>query len=260
MGKEPPTLFHDDELVTLSHFDKRENRYVSTIFPKIGGRLRLAHEDNQALSITTEIVQYDQSLAVISATVTTSKGKFNGFGMASAERDRFLAVAILELAESRAIARALRFAGYGVEYCGAEEVSHLEGLTNGQGRTPPSKSPPGGGAQPSPGEGNVNGDRHNQAAGTDSPHPAQPGEQPTPAGKGNNHSDSRVDKTNNHSDKPETRLTNRQLKYIITLGKNLGLDGKALDTESVKDFGVKVAHLKISEASSFIDRLSKMSK
>jgi hypothetical protein len=35
-------------------------------------------------------------------------------------------VAILELAETRAIARSLRFAGYGVEYCSAEEVSHLE--------------------------------------------------------------------------------------------------------------------------------------
>ena len=47
--------------------------------------------------------------------------------MASLERDEKIAPAILELAESRAIARSLRFAGIGVEYCSAEEVSHLNG-------------------------------------------------------------------------------------------------------------------------------------
>jgi len=51
--------------------------------------------------------------------------------MASVERDHTIAPAILELAETRAIARSLRFAGYGVEYCSAEEISHLEnGRTN----------------------------------------------------------------------------------------------------------------------------------
>ena len=34
---------------------------------------------------------------------------------------------MLELAETRSIARSLRFAGYGLEYCGAEEVSHVMG-------------------------------------------------------------------------------------------------------------------------------------
>ena len=48
--------------------------------------------------------------------------------MASSERDQEIAPAILELAETRAIARSLRFAGYGVEYCSAEEVSHLKNL------------------------------------------------------------------------------------------------------------------------------------
>ncbi len=36
---------------------------AKNIFPKIGGRLRLAHEENDQLSITTEIIKYDENLA-----------------------------------------------------------------------------------------------------------------------------------------------------------------------------------------------------
>jgi hypothetical protein len=75
---------------------------VKNIFPKIGGRLRLAHEENEQLSISTEIVRYDENLAVVRAITTTMKGSFPGFGMASVERDHTSAPAILELAETRA--------------------------------------------------------------------------------------------------------------------------------------------------------------
>jgi hypothetical protein len=34
----------------------RDGKMVKNIFPKIGGRLRLAHEENDHLSVTTEIV------------------------------------------------------------------------------------------------------------------------------------------------------------------------------------------------------------
>ncbi|MBL0710464.1 MAG: hypothetical protein JJV99_05565, partial [Colwellia sp.] len=68
----------------------------------------------------------DGKIAVIAATSITNKGQFKGLGMASEERDKKIAPAILELAERRSIARSLKFAGYGVEYCSAEEVSHLE--------------------------------------------------------------------------------------------------------------------------------------
>ena len=98
----------------------------NNLYPKVGGRLRLAHEENHQLSITTNIVKYDGKIAVVSATSATNKGSFQGLGMASTERDQEIAPAILELAETRAIARSLRFAGYGVEYCSAEEVSHLK--------------------------------------------------------------------------------------------------------------------------------------
>ena len=57
--------------------------------------------------------------------VESQRGKFNGTGTASGQRDAKLADSLVELAETRAIARALRFGGIGVEYTGAEEVSHV---------------------------------------------------------------------------------------------------------------------------------------
>lgn len=91
-------------------------------YPVVGGRLRLAHDENKSLSIETSVVQYGEEATVIQASVRTEKGTFTGLGNASVKRDRVLSNAILELAETRAIARALRFAGYGVEYTGFEEV------------------------------------------------------------------------------------------------------------------------------------------
>jgi hypothetical protein len=115
--------FREDELVTRRQ--KVNGEWVETVFPRVGGRLRLAHDSNGKLSIQTEVVQFDDSLAVVKATVSTDKGSFCGFGTASAQRDQRLADSLLELAETRSIARSLRFSGYGVEYAGAEEVSHV---------------------------------------------------------------------------------------------------------------------------------------
>lgn len=92
-------------------------------FPVVGGRLRLAHDENKLLSIETSVLYYNDESTVVHAHVKTEKGTFAGLGNASTKRDRKLANAILELAETRAIARALRFAGYGVEYTGYEEVT-----------------------------------------------------------------------------------------------------------------------------------------
>jgi hypothetical protein len=94
-------------------------------YPVVGGRLRLAHDENEkGLSIETTVIKYEDGIAVIQATVTTEKGRYNGLGNATVQRDARLKMAILELAETRAIARALRFAGYGVEYTGFEEVDY----------------------------------------------------------------------------------------------------------------------------------------
>lgn len=99
-------------------------------FPVVGGRLRLAHDENKLLSIETSVLYYNDESTVVHAHVKTEKGTFAGLGNASAKRDRKLANAILELAETRAIARALRFAGYGVEYTGYEEVNDTKSTSS----------------------------------------------------------------------------------------------------------------------------------
>ena len=208
--------FREDEIVILNHWDKREQAWVKSVHPKIAGRLRLAHEDNEHLSITSEIVKYDGNIAVVKVVSTTAKGSFPGLGMASVDRDNSIAPAILELAETRAIARSLRFAGYGVEYCSAEEISHLE---NGDAHIPDDRD----GQNVPPQEESTGGN----------------GGSPEEGGNGGE----------------SARITNKQLNYIVTLGKNLAMDSKDLDEESVKVFGVKMGYLTVVDASSFIDTL-----
>jgi len=92
--------FRDAEILVLDQM--RDGKWVKNIFPKIGGRLRLAHEENEQLSISTEIVRYDEAIAVVRATTTTMKGNFPGLWMSSIEKDHSIAPAILELAETSA--------------------------------------------------------------------------------------------------------------------------------------------------------------
>ena len=61
--------FRDDEIVILTHWDKKEEKWIKTIHPKVGGRLRLAHEDNENMSIITESVRYDVKKSTISLTI-----------------------------------------------------------------------------------------------------------------------------------------------------------------------------------------------
>jgi len=108
--------FKSDEIVSMKGKE----------YPVVGGRLRLAHEDGID-GITTQIIQFEPNdFAVVSARITlsteNSSRPFTGHGVASARKDARLIDSLLELAETRAIARALRFAGYGVEYTGAEEL------------------------------------------------------------------------------------------------------------------------------------------
>ncbi|HNU79895.1 MAG TPA: hypothetical protein PKU88_10260 [Bacillota bacterium] len=114
-----PSTFRNEELVKVQ----------GKIYPVVGGRLRLAHDENENLSIETSVVQYNEESTVVQAAVKTGKGTFNGLGNASVKRDKVLSNAILELAETRAIARALRFAGYGVEYTGFEEVGEGKSIS-----------------------------------------------------------------------------------------------------------------------------------
>jgi hypothetical protein len=68
--------FRGDEIIILEQF--RDGKMVRNIYPKIGGRLTLAHEENEQLSISMEIVRYDEVIAVVRATTTTMKGNFPG--------------------------------------------------------------------------------------------------------------------------------------------------------------------------------------
>jgi hypothetical protein len=113
--------FRDDELIS------RKLNGQTKVFPVVGGRLRLAHEENQNLNLQTEMVSWDGQYAIFKCSAVTNKGQFVGYGTANSQRDARLAESLIELAETRSVARALRFAGFGLEFTGAEEVSHVAG-------------------------------------------------------------------------------------------------------------------------------------
>lgn len=70
--------FREDELVT------RRLNGQTRVFPVVGGRLRLAHEENDNLSLETEMVSWDGQYAVFRCKARTQKGEFAGYGTANA--------------------------------------------------------------------------------------------------------------------------------------------------------------------------------
>lgn len=105
--------FRPDELVKIQGRD----------FVVIGGRLRMLHAANPKCSITTTVFDYELGRhALVFAKVETQAGEYSASAVATAERDPKLVDSLVELAETRAVARALRFAGVGVECCGFEEL------------------------------------------------------------------------------------------------------------------------------------------
>jgi hypothetical protein len=249
--------FKEDEIAYIRRWDKELNDYISIPYPKIGGRLRLAHEDNEVLSIETEIVRYDEQIAVVSAVSTTAKGCFKGIGMASIQRDEKIAPAILELAETRAIARALRFAGYGVEYCSAEEVSHLGNGNGGNGHyTQPNQNDnlPACGNRNS-GNGNdvpTGGDRN--GGNGSSPYRIK--------SNGNGNGDSRPHRSdgngnggNGNGGIGNGRLTSKQYKYILKLNQEQGRSSADLDNQCLERYGTVAQYLSKGDASTVIKQL-----
>jgi hypothetical protein len=235
--------FRSDEVSLIKHWDKRREEWIKTVHPRIGGRLRLAHEQNENISIDTEIYKYDETagIAVVVATCRTAKGTFKGIGMSSVERDEKVAPAILEMAETRGIARALRFAGFGVEYCSAEEISHLEN-GNGNGVQPPAKEnhhelePPSGkieiGFQPV--DDNVYKPRFNVISNAQS---------------------EKGFKRNGGNGNGSKQMTVKQFSYIQSFGRKLSLNLEQLNQKSVEMFNCELAYLSSREASTFIDNV-----
>ncbi len=165
--------FREDELVTRKM--KVNGEWQSLTFPVVGGRLRILHENNDHLGIQTEIIRLDNDFVVVKAAVESQRGKFNGTGTASGQRDAKLADSLVELAETRAIARALRFGGIGVEYASAEEISHIT-VADSEKEQSGSKAP----APPFP-EDNGNGKREAKAPGGA---PVETKSKPQPCGIG----------------------------------------------------------------------------
>ncbi len=130
--------FREDELV--SRKVKVGQEWQTRIFPVVGGRLRLAHEENQNLNLQTEMVSWDGQYAIFECSAVMTKGQFVGYGTANAQRDARLAESLIELAETRSVARALRFAGFGLEFTSAEEVSHVA-VAEPERQQNPSKEP-----------------------------------------------------------------------------------------------------------------------
>ena len=233
MKQQSQQQFREEEIITMSHWDKATGAQITTPYPKIGGRLRIAHESNEQLSITSKVISYDGSVAVVSATTTTDKGTYNGVGMASVERDAKIAPAILELAESRAIARSLRFCGIGVEYCGAEEISHLSS-DNGNGD-------------------NGDGARDKQPSRNNKPQQAF---QPVLVSAGTQVSKEPGNGNGGVSSSNGGRLSGKQLVFIMRLANGHGLVKKELDAHCINNFGVATDFLSKKEASTFIEELS----
>jgi hypothetical protein len=116
--------FREDEVVVRK--SKINGEWVENRYVKVGGKLRVLHQENEHVSIMTEILMLEPDYAVSKATVTTTKGTFTGIGVATLKMDSRIGDAIVSLSETRAVARACRHAGYAMDSCGAEELAFAE--------------------------------------------------------------------------------------------------------------------------------------
>lgn len=253
-------MFREDEVVIMTKWSSAENREVSTIFPKVSGRLRVAHESNQHLSIETDLVKYDGQVAVVNAKAITDKGTFRGTGMSSVDRDQRIAPAIIELAETRAVARALRFSGVGHEFCSFEEISHLENGTNGKSWQHQT-------GQPQSMQSHGNGPTHIGEVLKNSPlldnRAPSANDEVQSQGVGNAGSIPNTQNTGtngNYSNPGQggnggSRLSHAQMNFIVNLGRRLKWDSKRLNREAEDVFNTSLEALSVRDASSFIDHL-----
>ena len=115
--------FRDSEIVVRR--TQVNGEWVETAYVKVGGKLRVLHEQNERVNIDTEIIKLEPDYVVMRASVQTSKGTFTGTGVATARMDSRVGDALVSLSETRAVARACRHAGYAMDSCGAEEIGNF---------------------------------------------------------------------------------------------------------------------------------------
>lgn len=88
----------------------------------VSERVKMAHASEEKLSITTELVQ-SEPVAIVKATVVTSKGTFTGYSASNPSKP-LEKVSPIEIAETSAIGRCLGFAGFAIDdgIASADEV------------------------------------------------------------------------------------------------------------------------------------------
>lgn len=70
-----------------------------------------------------------------------------------------------------------------------------------------------------------------------------------------NHKGDRQENATGTAINDNARVSNKQLTYLLDLGKEIGLDSKGLDKRSLVEFGVRMAYLSRKDASAFINSL-----
>lgn len=129
--------------------DGETARIQNKVYPLVGARLRLLRENFPDASIATEILPSDSDMVLIRATVTCGARSATALGTSSALGDKALADSLFELAETRAIARSLRFFGLALDSTGAEEVQGRRPIMDRERDEPAPLKP---GEKPSPGQ------------------------------------------------------------------------------------------------------------
>lgn len=111
-------VFQESEICWLASWDKDAGMYNVKPYPYVHGRLRLLHEDHRdgesQITISTSYTKIDDESVILSATLVTKAGTFQGMKRGKMED--------LEKLETGAVGRALFFAGYGIAAPSAEEM------------------------------------------------------------------------------------------------------------------------------------------
>lgn len=126
------TPFREDEIVETKFKDKDSGDNLWTYYPTFSGRLRVARLTFPDLKVRTRIVKGDLRVAAVVQAFcegTTGTNTTRGCGTGTADKlgDGRLLDSLIELAETRAIGRALRSMGVGSDMAGAEEMDR-EGI------------------------------------------------------------------------------------------------------------------------------------
>lgn len=121
-------------------------QYVS-----VGPKLRVLREHFPLAAIRTEVLDgYTQVDGVaVRAIISCGERSATAIGTSTLTGDKGFGDSLFELAETRALARALRFFGIGVDSTGAEEVQGRPPIADRQRDEPAPVSP---GDKPSPGQ------------------------------------------------------------------------------------------------------------